>query len=267
MDVRIGGVSVHCAEYGAGMPVLALHGAGVDHREVAGALEPVFSEIPNYRRLYPDLPGMGLTPAPGTITSNDDVLDLLLGLIDHVIGDEPFLLLGHSYGGYLARALAALRPHQAVGLTLICPVGAHTQDVPAHEVLVSQAGLPGGLDPDLEATYRDYFVVQTPETLRSFKDRVAPSAKLVDEAALTRVFARWELRDRPEAAHTYPHPVLILAGRQDATAGYAGQLELAKHYRRATVAVLDRAGHALFHEQPKLVQAHIAEWLQRVRGR
>ena len=71
-------MSVHCAEYGAGMPVLALHGAGVDHREVAGALEPVFSEIPNYRRLYPDLPGMGLTPAPGTITSNDDVLDLLL---------------------------------------------------------------------------------------------------------------------------------------------------------------------------------------------
>ena len=198
MDVRIGGASVHCAEYGVGMPVLALHGAGVDHREVAGALEPVFSEIPNYRRLYPDLPGMGLTPAPGTITSNDDVLDLLLSLIDHVIGDEPFLLLGHSYG--------------------------------------------------------------------SFKDRVAPSAKLVDEAALTRVFAQWELRDRPEAADTYPHPVLILAGRQDATAGYAGPLELAKHYPRATVAVLDRAGHALLHEQPELVQAHIAEWLQRVRG-
>ena len=95
---------------------------------------------------------------------------------------------------------------------------------------------------------------------------MAPSAKLVDKAALTRVFAQWELRDRPEAADTYPHPVLILAGRQDATAGYAGPLELAKHYPRATVAVLDRAGHALLHEQPELVQAHIAEWLQRVRG-
>src|SRR5919107_1658658 len=70
MEVRIGGVPVHCAEYGNGVPVLALHGAGVDHREVAGALEPVFSNIPNYRRLDPDLQGMGLTPAPGTITSN-----------------------------------------------------------------------------------------------------------------------------------------------------------------------------------------------------
>ena len=267
MEVRIGGVPVHCAEYGNGMPVLALHGAGVDHREVAGALEPVFSKIPNYRRLYPDLPGMGLTPAPGTITSNDDVLDLLLGFIHHVIRDEPFLLLGHSYGGYLARAIAALRPHPAVGLALICPVGAQTQDVPRHQVLVSQVDLPGGLDPDLEATYRDYFVVQTPETLRTFKDRVAPSARLVDKAGLSRVFARWELRDRPEAADTYPHPVLVLAGRQDATAGYAGPQELAKHYPRATMAVLDHAGHALLHEQPELVQAHIAEWLQRIRER
>jgi hypothetical protein len=31
--------------------------------------------------------------------------------------------------------------------------------------------------------------------------------------------------------------------------------------------VLDRAGHALLHEQPEIVQAHIAEWLQRIRER
>ncbi|MCU1565422.1 MAG: Alpha/beta hydrolase fold family protein [Pseudarthrobacter sp.] len=267
MDVSVSGVPVHCAEYGTGTPLLALHGAGVDHREVAGALEPVFSSIPNYRRLYPDLPGMGLTPAAETIASNDDVLDLLLGFIDNVIGDQPFLVLGHSYGGYLARAIAALRPHQAVGLALICPVGADTRDVPKHQVLVAQADLPGGLDPDLEATYRDYFVVQTPETLRNFKDRVAPSAELVDEAGLSRIFAGWELRDRAEVADAYSQPVLILAGRQDATAGCEAPQELAKHYSRATVAVLDRAGHALLHEQSGLVQALIAEWLQRVRER
>jgi pimeloyl-ACP methyl ester carboxylesterase len=267
MEARITGVPVHYAEYGSGTPVLALHGAGVDHREVAGALEPILSKIPGYRRLYPDLPGMGLTPAARSVAGNDDVLDLLLGFIGSTMGDAPFLVLGHSYGGYLARAIAALKPKQVIGLALLCPVGAHTQDVPRHEVLAAQASLPGGLDPDLEATYRDYFVVQTPETLRSFQDRVAPSANLVDEAGLSRIFAQWELRDRPEAADTYPHPVLILAGRQDATAGYAGPQELAEHYPRATVAVLDRAGHALLHEQPELVQALVAEWLQRVRER
>ena len=121
MEATVGGVPVHYAEYGSGTPVLALHGAGVDHREIAGALEPIFSNFPGFRRLYPDLPGMGRTPAPETITSNDDVLDILLGLIDSTIGDEPLLVMGQSYGGYLARAVANRRPEQVVGLALNLP--------------------------------------------------------------------------------------------------------------------------------------------------
>lgn len=265
MEATVSEVPVHYAEYGSGTPVLALHGAGVDHREIAGALEPIFSNVPGFRRLYPDLPGMGRTPAPGTITSNDDVLDILLGLIDSTIGVEPFLVMGHSLGGYLARAIANLRPDQAVGLALICPVGAHTRDVPEHEVLVSSADLTGELDSDLEATYRSYFVVQTAETLRRFQERVAPATALVDESSLMRIFSHWELRDRPEAANAYPHPVLVLAGQQDATSGHTGPWELIEKYPRATFAVLDRAGHALLHEQPGLLQALVAEWLTRVR--
>lgn len=99
---------------------------------------------------------------------------------------EPFLVIGHSYGGYLAGAIAGLKPEQAAGLALICPVGAHTLDV-------SSAGLPAGLDPDLEATYRDYFVVQTAETPRRFQERVAPSVELVDEPGLTRILSHASL--------------------------------------------------------------------------
>ncbi|WP_229993056.1 alpha/beta hydrolase [Arthrobacter sp. Bi26] len=265
MEATVGGVPVQYAEYGRGTPVLALHGAGVDHREIAGALEPIFCNVPGFRRLYPDLPGMGRTPAPETITSNDDVLDILLGLIDSTIGDEPLLVMGQSYGGYLARAIADRRPEQVVGLALICPVGAHTGNVPEHEVLVSAADPTGELGPELEASYRNYFVVQTSETLSRFQELVAPAASLVDESGLMRIFSNWELQDRPDAATTYPHPVLILAGRQDATAGHTGPWELTEHYPRATFAVLDRAGHALFHEQPALTQALVVEWLARVR--
>jgi pimeloyl-ACP methyl ester carboxylesterase len=80
-----------------------------------------------------------------------------------------------------------------------------------------------------------------------------------------RIFSHWELADGPKGAESYPHPVLILAGRQDATAGYRGPWELLDHYPRATFAMLDRAGHALLHEQPGLVHALVTEWLERVR--
>ena len=86
-----------------------------------------------------------------------------------------------------------------------------------------------------------------------------------DQAALERIFARWRLETAPEQGPAYPNPTLILAGRQDATVGYSGSWALLDHYPRVTFAVLDRAGHALHHEQVELATALLAEWLDRVR--
>jgi pimeloyl-ACP methyl ester carboxylesterase len=55
-----------------------------------------------------------------------------------------------------------------------------------------------------------------------------------------------------------------VTGRQDSTVGYAGHWDVIERYPRATFAVLDRAGHALHHEQALLVRALTAEWLARV---
>jgi len=55
-----------------------------------------------------------------------------------------------------------------------------------------------------------------------------------------------------------------VTGRQDSTVGYVRAWEGLEHFPRATFAVLDRAGHALPHEQPGLIRALVAEWLDRV---
>ena len=53
-------------EHGTGRPVLCLHGFGMDRTVMAAALEPVLAGRPGWRRIYPDLPGHGETPAgPG----------------------------------------------------------------------------------------------------------------------------------------------------------------------------------------------------------
>ena len=263
----VNGIPVHVAEHGDGIPVLALHGAGVDHREMAASLEPVFAGRPGWRRLYLDLPAMGRTPAPEAVASSDDVLELLLAMVDQDLGDQPLLVVGHSYGGYLARAIANRRPGQVAGLAVLCSAGDQVgqDELPGHVVLHADGDLDGVLDPELDAEYRSYLVVQTPATLRRFQEAVAPGIALVDQAGLERVFQRWRLRDAPEDGPPYPNPTLLLAGRQDATVGYAGLWPLLAHYPRATLAVLDRAGHALPHEQPGLLAALVGEWLDRVR--
>lgn len=264
MEYEACGIPVHYAEHGDGAPLLVLHGAGVDHREMVGALEPIFSELLGYQRLYPDLPGMGRTPA-GTLDSADEVLDLLLEFIDGVIGDGQFGLIGHSAGAYYARAIAGRRPEQLAGLALICPLGENTGNLPAHQVLHSSVDPGGMLSPSEESVYRDYFVVQTQATLERYAEYVVPALGLVDEAGLQRIGKQWQFGSSPEGGPPYAGPVLIVTGRQDSMVGYAGQWDLLEHYPRAAFAVLDRAGHALPHEQPGLLKALITEWLDRMR--
>jgi len=265
MKCKVRDVPVHYVEHGDGAQILVLHGAGVDHQEMVGAIEPVFRDISDYRRIYPDLPSMGRTPAPDAINSADDVLDLLLGLVDGVVGDRELLVIGHSAGGYYARAIANRRPDQVIGLALICPLVENLHDVPAHGAVHASADLDDLLSPAEQTGFQNYFVVQTPATLDRYREYVAPAIPLADQAGMERIGERWLFSKRPEEGPAYQNPALIVTGRQDSTVGYAGQWDLIEHYPRATFAVLDRAGHALPHEQSSLVKALIIEWLRRVR--
>jgi pimeloyl-ACP methyl ester carboxylesterase len=101
--------------------------------------------------------------------------------------------------------------------------------------------------------------------LERYEAYVAPGALLADQAALSRIGERWDLTPRPGDATQLDCPTLVVAGRQDTTVGFAAALALAADYPRATFAVLDRAGHALPHEQPDLLTALVTDWLGRVR--
>ena len=86
MEIRAGQVVVNYVEHGTGLPVLVLHGAGVDHREAEACFEPVFDDLAGLRRIYLDLPGMGRTAAPETLCSAADVLDALLNFVEEATG-------------------------------------------------------------------------------------------------------------------------------------------------------------------------------------
>jgi pimeloyl-ACP methyl ester carboxylesterase len=70
--------------------------------------------------------------------------------------------------------------------------------------------------------------------------------------------------DPDHPSRTFEKPTLILTGRQDAHVGYRDTFDIIELYPRATLAVLDRAGHALGVEQESLFHVLINEWLDRV---
>lgn len=122
---------MHHVEQGAGRPVLVLHGAGVDHREPEACFEPFFGGVAGFRRIYPDLPGMGRTVVPDGMRSAEDVLDTLLDFVEQVTdarGRRGGLLVSHWFArccrgcagscASIARAEASpqLRRHIALGM-------------------------------------------------------------------------------------------------------------------------------------------------------
>ena len=254
MQLRAAATAVHYAAHGTGRTVLVLHGAGVDHREPEACFEPMLRDLAGFRRVYPDLPGMGRTVAPEEMRSAEDVLATLLDFAGQVSDGVPYLLVGHSAGAYDAQAMAARAPGQVAGLALVCPLLPGVRDVPEHRVVAG-----GGIGDD---DFRGYFVVQTPEMLQRYERCVAPGAALADPAALERIGERWELR--PDDGAAYAGPTLVVAGRLDSTVGYAAAADLGEHYPHASLAVVDDAGHALPHEQPDVLRALVIEWLTRV---
>ncbi|GAA4935409.1 alpha/beta fold hydrolase [Actinoplanes utahensis] len=261
-------MTLNFAEHGAGVAVVALHGWTADHRLMTGCLEPLFASRPGYRRIYPDLPGMGGSPAPPAGAGSDDLLAAVHDFIAETVGDEPFLLAGESYGGYLSRAVARDRPGQVLGLALICPIGTEAdrskRTLPAKQVLRPDPEGVAELDARTATAFVEMAVVQSPAAARRFRDEIMAGLDLADTPALSRVEQRWELSRAPEDGDPFTRPALILTGRQDQVVGYADQFRLLPHYPRATFAVLDVAGHNLQIDQPGLFNALMHDWLDRV---
>ncbi len=113
------GASATAAAQPAPRPTwLLLHGSG-SHGGMWRALLPALA--PGPMPLAPDLIGYGRSPLRASAAlSVDDELQALAPMLDAVGG--PLHLVGHSYGGVVAAALACARPQRIASLTLIEPV-------------------------------------------------------------------------------------------------------------------------------------------------
>jgi len=257
---------VFAHEAGSGTPLVLLHGFGLDHRSLL-PLEPTFERAGGWRRIYLDLPGATGSPA-GEVGSSQQVADAAVREIRARIGDEPFAVLGNSFGGMIARYVAhELRP-QVLGLATVAGVFVAAHDertVPARTVLKRQPGIEALLGTAIDQ-YREDAVVESADDAMTFLRFIRPGLDGADREALDRIAANYSLDREPEDAHPEPfvQPSLHITGRQDDVVGYTDAWRRLEHYPRASFATLDAAGHNIVVEQADLCSALISEWLRRM---
>ncbi|MNB76101.1 haloalkane dehalogenase [compost metagenome] len=263
---RTGKAELYYEEKGEGKPIVLIHGYTPDHRLMSGCMEPVFRERTGWRRLYLDLPGMGKTRGYSDIQNSDEMLEAVLDFLDVMLPGESFALAGESYGGYIARGIIAKRPERVDGMALICPMivpEKRDRTLPPHTIIRQDAGLAERLTPEELADFASMGVVLDPYTWNRYKEEIVPGCLLADEPFLAKIKARYAF-SFPVDQEEFNKPGILLAGKQDAVTGYEDAFGILKMYPRTTFAVLDRAGHNLQIEQPRLFEALIMEWLDRV---
>ncbi|AYG03283.1 alpha/beta fold hydrolase [Gryllotalpicola protaetiae] len=258
---------MHIETRGSGAPLVLIHGFGVDHR-ILLPLDDAIAARGGWRRIYVDLPGMGRSPI-GDIASAEDLVIELADTVRGAIGDEPFALLGNSYGGMLARRLAHDFGEQVMGFATLAGVfvakhGERT--APPRTVLHEDAAIFEGVPGAVADGYRGFAVWQSAAGLENFIETVQPGIELVDQAGLERIAENYAFEVEPEdqASVPFSKPALFIAGRQDDVVGYTDAWRRLDHYPRGSFLVLDAAGHNIIGEQLGLVAAAVGEWLDRV---
>ncbi|WP_321383788.1 alpha/beta hydrolase [uncultured Enterococcus sp.] len=269
MNIAINGCSIHYEIIGTGRPVLCLHGFPEDHEVVLHCLEPTFSVLDGYQRIYLDLPGMGKSTSSETIQTADDMLAIVQAFIQRVIKNEPYLLVGQSYGGYLSLGLTMIDHEKIDGLFLLCPcVKADRQHrtLPEKQLRESPQFPVEETEAAAFSDFMEMAVIANEKTWASYKKDILPGLLRADEGFVTNYQANGYELSFESTFNTvdFDKPVTFLTGRQDDCVGYQDAFTLVPAFSRATFLVVDNAGHNLQIEQPVLFQETFKKWLTHV---
>lgn len=246
-------------QHGSGRPLYFLHGMSLDRHNLLDVYEPWLQHAP-YRRYYLDLPGMGETPGAG-FASSDAVLATVQAFIQQTAQGSRPLIVGHSYGGYLALGLL----HEALpvaGLFVTCPVVA-ADAAKRHPARHQTQAAPTGAS----AAYREYLatnVVINDATWQAYQRQIMPGKAAFDAALWQQIKTskRYAFSFEAQLPALVQHSDALLQmvlGAQDNVVGTQDQLALRGPRLAATV--VPEAGHNVLIDAPAAVHAAFDAWL------
>lgn len=148
--VALGNRQIHLHEFGAGPPVLMLHGGGPGASGQSNYARNIDALTARFRVLVPDLPGYG--GSSKGVNSEDPFGDLaaaMLALLD-ALGIDRAHVVGNSLGGACALRMALEQPGRVDRLVLMGPGGIGISQAAPTEGLKRLLGYYAGEGPTLE---------------------------------------------------------------------------------------------------------------------
>jgi len=248
----------------AGDPaMILLHGWPLDRSLWAEVASDLVAE--GFRVVCPDLPGFGASPPldaeDWTVEAYaDEVADVLRGL-----GTERVAVAGHSFGGYVALALADANADLVAGLGLVASrTGADTDAARAgRQATIAKVRAQGtqALLPDLAAKL--LAPTAAPEMRLRAERLVGGCAPEAVIAGLTAMAAR---PDRAFVLEDFVRPLLVMHGTSDQLIPVAEAAQPARVGGGVTRRILEGVGHLPMWEAVSETAAALAAWARAAHG-
>jgi proline iminopeptidase len=268
-SVPVNGTSLHYEIMGGGTPCLVMHGGlGLDHTYLRPALDPLGDRL---QLVYYDHRGNGRSGRPAlrtlTMAQLADDADALAGRL----GFDRLLVIGTSYGGFVAQELAVRHPGRVAGLVLVGTTPgqlghgenpADDQGPPPPPELAGVLQHPPGTPEEAARAMRAvaHYMVHRADP----GDLAVAFGRCIADAAAWRrsmeVLAGWSVADRLAQIDA---PALVLVGRHDVLASPPQAYRIARRLPHAEVVVFQHSGHALFYDEPARFLAVVGDWLAR----
>lgn len=245
-EITAAGYRTNVHDHGeGGVPVMMIHGSGPGVTAWANwrLVIPVLAK--NRRVVAPDMLGFGHTERPEDNTYNRERwVAHAIGVMD-ALDLEKVDLVGNSFGGGLALALAIEHPERVRRLVLMGSVGV---SFPITEGLDEV----WGYEPSLENMRRlmDVFAFNkgllTDELAEMrYQASIRPGFQESFAAMFPAPRQRWvdNLASREEDIRALPHETLVIHGREDEVIPLQTSLTLADWIDRAQLHIFGRCGH------------------------
>jgi 3-oxoadipate enol-lactonase len=262
-DLRVNGVRLSVESQGEDRrAILFIHGFPLDR----SIWRPQLSGLTGWRRIAPDLRGMGRSEAPEGGYAMGTYAEDLAELLD-ALGVGRVVLCGLSMGGYVAFEFLRRWPDRVAGLVLMDtraeadpPEARQGRD--AMIAMVREKGAQAVAEAMLPRLLRSGTTATNPGLAEQVREMMAGSP--VDGIA----GALAAMRDRPDSRPLLPTlghvPTLVLVGEEDVLTPPEVGRAMADAIPGAEYQIIGGAGHLPTLEQPERTVERLRRFLDRI---
>ncbi len=255
------GIALALDVQGDGAPILFIHGFPLDRT----VWRPVMAKLTGWKRIAPDLRGMGLSDLSDRY-SMADYADDLAALLD-ALNAAPAVVCGLSMGGYITFEM--LRRHrEMVRALILCNTRAEADSDEGRRRRDEMIEL---LERDGPAALAEIIIPRllAPSSLAAMPQVVEHLRTMITSSpAAGLAGALRAMRNRPDSTPLLAEigvPTLVIAGREDQLISPAASKTMAEAIPGAQFTLIPHGGHLTPLEQPVATSRVIAEFLEAVR--